>query len=241
MLFALQVLALAVDLPLLFLIITSLLRGTWRRFPLVLVLTLVELISALVQMPGAIEHALGRSAPGMRFAQVYWVSQTTFRLLVYAVVIGFLYQACGRLRSVKPSRIGLIVGACLVAGGTLLASYDGSLTPGRWLTPWLRDVTFIGALMDLMLWTLLVASRDKDHQLLLLSGGLGVEFAGDAIGDSLRQLAIQPRSHALWMTGNLVTIAAGAFRYYAWWRALRRQPAEDARASRAALPQAGFL
>jgi uncharacterized membrane protein len=135
--------------------------------------------------------------------------------------------------------VALILGACLVAGGALLAHYDRSHQPGLWLTPWFRDLYFACAVMDIVLWTLLLATRDKDRQLLLLSGGLGVEFAGSAIGESLRQMAIRSRSHPLSLTGAVVMLAAGAFRYYAWWRALRRQSEEKAQAALASLRQHG--
>ena len=138
-------------------------------------------------------------------------------------MISLLYRACERLRSVRPARVALILGACLVAGGTLLEHCDPSQQPGVWLTSWFRDLSFASAVIDIPLWTLLLVPRYKDRQLLLLTGGLGVEFAGDAIGNSLRQMAIRSRSHPLSMTGAIVLLAGGAFRYYTWWRALRRQ------------------
>jgi hypothetical protein len=239
--FAIQILALAVDLPLQVLIVAALIRGTWRRFPLVLALSVVELISALVQAPGALQSALGRHAQGMTYETVYWFGETINRLLVYAVVISLLYQASERLRSARPVRFVLILGACLLAGGTFLAHYDPSQPRGLWLTPWFRDLNFTCAIMDIMLWTVLLVARGRDRQLLLLSGGLGVEFAGDSIGESLRQMSIPSRSVPLAWTGSAVIVAATAFRLYAWWRALRRQPVKNTPANLAALREHGSL
>ncbi|MGO9232358.1 MAG: hypothetical protein ACLQKA_24435, partial [Bryobacteraceae bacterium] len=64
---ALQILAYAVDLPLLVLIIAALVRGSWRRFPMVLALSVVELVSALVQAPGALQAASGYGPPGLAY------------------------------------------------------------------------------------------------------------------------------------------------------------------------------
>ncbi len=225
---AIQILAYAVDLPLQTLVVAALLRGSWRRFPMVLALSVVELVSALVQAPGTLQTLAGHRPPGLAYETVYWYGATIDGLLLYSVVISLLYRACERLRSARPTRVALIVGACLVAGGTLLAHYNPLLQRGLWLTPWFRDLNFACMWMNFVLFASLLAARNKDRQLLLLSGGLGVEYAGDAIGESLRQMAIRSRSHPLSLTGAVVMLAAGAFRYYAWWRALRRQSEKKA-------------
>jgi len=80
-------------------------------------------------------------------------------------------------------------------------------------------------LMDIVLWTSLLATRDRDRRLLLLSGGLGVQFAGTAVGESLRQLALRSRSLPLARSGSFIIVAANLFRFYAWWRALRQAQA----------------
>ena len=42
--FGLQILALAIGLPLQVLVVAALLRGSWRRFPLLLAFTVVDLV-----------------------------------------------------------------------------------------------------------------------------------------------------------------------------------------------------
>jgi hypothetical protein len=77
-------------------------------------------------------------------------------------------------------------------------------------------------ILDLLLWSILVASKKKDRQLLMLSGGLGIQFTGDAIGQSLRQLAIAHRSSAMALAGGLLAIVAGLVCLYVWWRTFSR-------------------
>jgi len=222
----LQIVALVVGLPLQFLVVAALLRGPWRRFPLVLAFSAVELITAVVQAPGAIEAMRGIHSPGLPYWVTYWFGEAITELLLYAVVVSLLYRAANRLRAVRLARLLLILGACLVAAGTLLTHYDPSLPRGEWLSPWFRDLSFACALMDIVLWTSLLATRDRDRQLLLLSGGLGVQFAGTSIGESLRQMAIRSRSVPLALAGSVIIVAANLFRFYAWWQAVRqRQPA----------------
>ena len=228
--FGLQILAFAVGLPLQFLVVAALLRGSWRRFPLVLAFSAVELVSALVQAPGALESMHGVHPQGQPYWVTYWTSELISQLLLYAVVISLLYRACERLRSVRAARVVLILAACVVAGGTFLLHHGQSPLRGMWMTPWFRDLNFTCALMDIVLWTSLLVVRDKDRQLMLLSGGLGVQFAGTSIGESLRQMAMHSRSHPLAMAGAVIILSGNLFRFYAWWRALRRQPEKKATA-----------
>lgn len=225
--FGLQILALAVGLPLQVLVVAALLRGSWRRFPLLLAFATVELVSSLVQAPGALESMLGRHPPGLPYWVTYWIGELITQLLLYAVVISLLYRAAERLRAARAARVLLILAACLVVGGTFWANYNPALMRGVWLTPWFRDLNFTCALMDVVLWMSLIVTRGRDRQVLLLSGGLGVQFAGASVGESLRQMAMRSRSHPLALTGGMIVVAANLFRLYAWWRALRQRRREE--------------
>ena len=133
--FGVQVLALAIGLPLQVLVVVALLRGAWRRFPLLLAFSAVELVSAVVQAPSALEWMRGLHPPGLPYWITYWTGQVINQLLLYAVVISLLYRACDRLRSARAARVVLILAACLVAGGTFLLHYGQSPVRGIWLTP----------------------------------------------------------------------------------------------------------
>jgi hypothetical protein len=238
--FGVQILALAVGLPLQVLVVAALFRGSWRRFPLLLAFAVVELVSALVQAPGALEAMRGHHPPGLPYWVTYWTGQEITQLLLYAVVVSLLYRACERLRSATAARVLLILAACLVAAASFLVHHGQSSVRGMWMTPWFRDLNFTCALMDIVLWTSLLVARDKDRQLLMLSGGLGVEFAGAAIGESLREIAQRSMSHSLSLAGSMVMVAASLFRYYTWWQALRgRQPAQKAPAKFQAVRERG--
>jgi len=63
--FGVQILALAIGLPLQVLVVAALLRGAWRRFPLLLAFSAVELVSAVVQAPSALEWMRGIHPHGM--------------------------------------------------------------------------------------------------------------------------------------------------------------------------------
>ncbi len=225
--FGVQILASAIGLPLQVLVVAALLRGSWRRFPLLLAFAALELATSLVLAPGALEAMLGLHPPGLPFWITYWTGEVINQLLLYAVVISLLYRAAERLRSARAARTLLVLAASLVAGGTFLAHYDPTVVRGVWLTPWFRDLNFTCALMDIVLWSSLVVTRGRDRQVLLLSGGLGVQFAGAALGESLRQMSMQSRSHPLAMTGGLIMVATSLFRTYTWWQALRQRQRKE--------------
>jgi len=101
---------------------------------------------------------------------------------------------------------------------------------GVWMALWIRDLNFFGsAVLDLALWALLLRSRSKDSRLLLVSGGLGIQFTGEAIGDSLRSMAVQHHSRPLSFTGSLITTLVDLLCVYIIWQAFRHYKGGDAK------------
>jgi len=82
-----------------------------------------------------------------------------------------------------------------------------------------RDLNICAVILDLILWSLLLAARRPDRRLLLLSGGLGLQLTGAIMGESLRQLA-----RGLYLPGTLLEVTTGVLGLYIWWRALRTIP-----------------
>jgi hypothetical protein len=139
--------------------------------------------------------------------------------------MSLIYQATSKLRARRIVRVSLIAGAILFAGISFLIHWNPALNTGSFMTPWTRDLNFCSAILDMALWALLIAAREKDHRLLLLSGGLGIQFTGGAMGRSIGQLALRTRSRALFLSGGVVTLLADLVFLYIWWQALRTEPA----------------
>jgi len=74
--------------------------------------------------------------------------------------------------------------------------------------------------LTLLLWLMLISSRHKDRQLLTVTGGLGLQFTGEAIGQSLRQLSVH--HHILVVPGNLIGPLCHVLRLYVWSEAFRK-------------------
>jgi hypothetical protein len=99
---------------------------------------------------------------------------------------------------------------------------------------WTRDLTLSAAVLDMALWLLLLASRIEDPRLLLISGGLGLQFTGEAIGESLRSMAVQHHSHGLSFAGSFITTAVDLTSLFIIWQAVRTIKSPHATKARAA-------
>jgi hypothetical protein len=58
----------------------------------------------------------------------------------------------------------------------------------------------------------------------MISGGLGIQAAGMAIGHSLRQIS----RHTL-VAGNIVVVLSHLFCLFVWWQAFRHSPQRNER------------
>ncbi len=116
----------------------------------------------------------------------------------------------------------------MIAGASFLYHFHPGLH-GNWMAFWTRDLTFSSAILDLALWALLLSFRIRDTRLLLVSGGLGIQFTGEAIGESLRSMAVQHRSRPLSFTGSLITTLVDLLSVYIIWHAFRHHNRQDAK------------
>jgi hypothetical protein len=226
-----QVAALLVWVPLNLLIIAALLRGEYRRYPLILACAVVEFLAAAGEIPAywAVYNHVRQSRDLQNI--VYWLDEAVSQVLIYAVVIGLIYRASQKLESRRLVRICLTGGAVSFAAISFAIHYSPGVTVGIWMTPWTRDLNFCAAVLDLILWGLLIASREKDQRLLLLSGALGIQFTGEAIGESVRDLATGRQLHTISQLGGELMVVADIVRTYIWWRVFRtaEAPAGGAR------------
>lgn len=220
--FALQLIFWAIGLPLSVLVIAALLRGGYRLFPVLFAYQIVDFLMTVAGLPTYIEYYFYHDGGAkIRMAQWFWWDEMLLQPLVYAVVVSLIYRATEKAPSRGLVRSALIGGAALVAGASFLYHYHPQIPNGDWMAFWTRDLTFSSAILDLALWGLLLASRARSVQLLLVSGGLGIQFTGEAIGESLRSMAVQHRSHTLSFAGSFVTTLVDLLALYIIWQAFR--------------------
>ena len=202
-------------------VIAALLRGEYRRYPFIFLYAVVDLLTTILEIQPAMAYSSGTPEAKKQWARMFWFNERIMQVLVFLLVISLVYSATKHLRPRRTLLTGIICGTVLVAAISFWAHYDPNLPGGRYryMTPWTRDLNFCAAILDLGLWALLIGSRQKDYKLLLVTGALGIQFTGGAIGQSLRHMspAIVAAASDFMMITNLARI-------YIWWRAFRGQP-----------------
>lgn len=228
--FTLQLIFWAIGIPLSLLVIAALLRGGYRIFPVLFAYQVIDFLMTVAGLPMYIAYYFYRDPSAkVRMAEWFGFDEMLMQPLVYAVVVSLIYRATEKAASRGLVRGALIAGAALIAGVSFLLHYHPQIPHGNWMAFWIRDLTFSAAILDLALWGLLLASRIKDTRLLMISGGLGLQFTGEAIGESLRSMAIQHHSHAFSFAGSFITTAVDLASLYIIWQAVRTIKSPDAK------------
>jgi hypothetical protein len=221
--FIIQVCGWLVGLPLEVLVVSALVRGPYRLFPLVFVYAAATFVTTLVEIPPYTQSFLTGSAEiWSHAAKIYWINEWILQVLVFAVVINLIDQATSGSRWRRVVRAGLAAGALLFAGTSFLIHYrPPPVKFGIWMTPWTMNLSFGAAILDMGLWMMLIASRKADRRLLLISGALGLQFTGEAIGEAIRNLSVPKMVEALSLTGSVVAMLADLACLYIWWQTFR--------------------
>ena len=216
---AFQVGAYLVGVPLDLMVVAALLRGEYRRYPFIFLYAVVDLLTTILEIQPSMAYSSGTPEARHRWAQMFWFNERIMQVLVFLLVISLVYSATKHLRPRRTLLTGIICGTVLVAAISFWAHYDPNLPSGRYMTRWTRDLNFCAAILDLGLWALLIGSRQKNYKLLLITGALGIQFTGGAIGQSLRDM-----SPAIMTAASDFTVITALARVYIWWQAFRGKP-----------------
>jgi hypothetical protein len=221
--FVIQLVSWSVGLPLTLLVIAAMIRGPYRQFPVLFLYVVTSFASTVAAMPLYVSYYLHTDQSMLvRMAQWSFWNDLVLEPLAYAVVINLIYASAAHVRSRRVVLMGTIGGATLIAGISFLIHFKPGLEHGVWLALWTRDLSFFSEILTLGLWGLLLSTRGRDPKLLLVTGGLGIQFTGEAIGDSVRSIAVQRHAHNLSFTGSFITALADLTALYIFWHAFRK-------------------
>jgi hypothetical protein len=219
---AVQYLSLVLWFPLILLLIATLLRGGYKRYPFLFAYAVAALLTAVVEMAARVGPASGVRV-AHSWATYYWVDDGIRQGLLFAVVISLLYRATRGVPGRALTRVLLVLGAMTVAGTSFLIHYDAHTRVNLWMTLWIRDLDFSSAILDLALWTILLNARKYDMELFMLSGALGIRFTGEAIGHALRS-----QFRGLLLVADATVVLASLACLYIWWQVFRTSPVRKA-------------
>jgi hypothetical protein len=163
-------------------VILFLLRGPFRRYPLLLVYCILQLAATISEE--YVYRVFGEASPFFR--KLYWTDEVTLDLLLFLMVITLTYRA---LES-SPLRAGMgrVLGAVVIAVLTVpFVLFSARRFSTAWFDGTSQLLNFGGAIMNLGLWTALIGTKKRDPVLLTVSAGLGIAVTGAAIAFGLRR------------------------------------------------------
>jgi hypothetical protein len=198
------------------LVIQALLRYGYRRFVFLLLYVVVDFLTSIIEFQPTLAVTIGRSRSAWQFSQVvYYWNERVIQVLVFLIVISMVSDAIGHR---KRGLLGLVVlGTVAFAGITFAIHFSSNVPIHKWMIPWTRDLNFGAAILDLGLWAVLVGSREKDYRILMVAGGLGIQFTGGAIGQAMRGLSQTGTT----VMGDIMYLTS-LMCLYIWWQAFRQ-------------------
>lgn len=162
-------------------LIVFLLKGPFRRYPLLLLYCVFQI--SVVVLSGWAFYGAGAGSPLYR--NLYWTGDVIVDLLLFLMVITLTREV------MKENPLWPVVGRILliivVAAVVLPFVLFHPFFTQRWYRHTSQLLSFGGALMNLFLWTGIIGKRDRDPQLLPVSAGLGVAVTGVAVTYGLLQ------------------------------------------------------
>lgn len=215
------------------LVLRALLSGPGKRYRLLLAYIIALFLGTIMEVAAYTSGSLGRSW------QLYWINDAALQALMFAVVISLIHQAMAAARVRSATQRKLILAAFLLFALLFILHAGPREKVNAWMTLISRDLSFAAVVLDLLLWTTLVASKTKNQELLMLSGGLGIQFTGAAIGQSIRQLALRMSPQYRWvaLAGSLLVVISHLVCLYVWWQTFRRARQNDEALAREAAHQ----
>ncbi len=159
----------------------------------------------------------------------YWICEAALQAITFALIVGLL----ARLLPYARTRVYVAIAsvAAAVSLGTIWQTAPTGVSLSGVMTPLVRNLTFVAALLNFVLWTLILRTHPVDRLLLLVAAGAGLLTAGKTIGHALRWLAGLDANVVL--AGNIVIVLTGIASLIAWWQASRQLPAtfDDSRST----------
>src|SRR5271163_583102 len=233
-----RMIALLIDLlgfvasALLLVVLVLLLRGPIRSFKLLFAYVTWEFLANLaLTVADKLYNGSGTLTPNSTSSQhpqqgqvqflyshIYWTNDVLVDLLRFSLVIGFTYRAVAN----GPMRVALgrlLAGVMLVVIGLPFVLYHPKFTPwpqNTWFNSTSELLNFGAAVMNLVLWGTLVASKQRDRQLLTVSAGLGVVVTGAAISYGLHYFIPPGTCRTVYQLFLMLTQIAG---WLIWCRA----------------------
>src|SRR5260370_10620285 len=125
------------------------------------------------------------------WAQGFYRNEALRQLLLFTVVMSVMDRAMAGRSYRGRIRLFLMLAATAAVLISVSIHWESHLT-ALWATQVGRDLSFGSVVLTLLLWVTLISSLRKDTQLLMVTGGLGLQFIREESRHSLLHI---PHSH----------------------------------------------
>jgi hypothetical protein len=162
-----------------------LILGPFRRYFVIFLYCLAQTVLGVLD--GVILRKFGQSST--QYRTMFWTDAIIVDVLLFLVVIVLTYQALeGNPLRAKMTRI--LGGLSVIVAILPFVVLRRPLFMTRWFNGTDQILEFGVAIMNLGLWTALIASKKRDAQLLTVTAGLGARVAATALLLGLRHFTV---------------------------------------------------
>jgi hypothetical protein len=202
------------------LILHALIKGPYRKYPFLFTNVLVLLVTGIIDA-ALYNFQVGTWARSARV--VFWIDDSIRQVLLFVLVLSLVYQAMPEGRKRAAVQRLLIFGSFTLAVISYFTLSDPRISVR--MSAVIRNMSFCAAILNLALWAALIKRKQYDPKILMISGGLGLQITGEAMGHSLRNLWQISRAYAT--AGNVVLILAHLLCLFIWWQAFRANSSKE--------------
>jgi len=195
-----------------------LLSDWWRTYYLVGLILVLGLTTIVPPIASWASNGNWKLASAQR---LYWIQALMAQVAMFLLVLQLIYRV-GRETPARSTLIRfLTLGSVLATVISIAIHFDKR--PNTFMASVTRDLTFMAAILNMILWRFLIQVRKRDFLLLAVSAGLGIQCTGDAIGHSFRVLARQTgASTVIYEFGNVLMSLSAVITIAIWHTAFSR-------------------
>lgn len=195
-----------------------LLSGWWRHYYL---LGLVLILGLAVVVPTIASYVSNGSYKLSGVQRMYWTQALVAQTAIGLLVLQLIYRVGREVPALATLIRFLIIGSILAAALSVTVHFE--LRPNIFMASVTRDLTFLAAILNMVLWKFLLQVRKREFLLLAVSAGVGIQCTGDAIGHSFRLLNRHVGSGSvIYEFGNVVMSLSAVLTIAIWYTAFSR-------------------
>ncbi|HEV2202756.1 MAG TPA: hypothetical protein VGR73_23300 [Bryobacteraceae bacterium] len=202
-----------------------LLRGHFRSYSLLFLFCCANLIANVADGIALYTAGVG----SVLYRNLYWTGDVVDELLQFLLVITLTYAVMegNPMRPGVGRMLAIVAGAAAVLPFVLYRPYF----TGAWFRHTSQLLSLGAAFMNLLLWTAIVGRKGKrDHQLLMVSAGVGVAVTGLAVSYGVLQFMTSQTARGLADLFKALTQVGGNVVWcWAFWPAFAHREADPPR------------